>query len=50
MIHSDTGGATFYGRSDATLKISGVRIGTAKIYNIVEKLPEIEGSLAVGPC
>lgn len=48
MIHSDTGGITFYGRSDAILKPSGVRIGTAEIYNIVEKLPEIADSLAVG--
>ena len=48
VIHSDTGGVTFYGRSDAVLKPSGVRIGTAEIYNIVEKLPEIADSLAVG--
>ncbi len=48
MIHSDTGGVTFYGRSDAVLKPSGVRIGTAEIYNIVEKLPEVADSLAVG--
>jgi acetoacetyl-CoA synthetase len=47
-IHSDTGGITFYGRSDAVLKPSGVRIGTAEIYNIVEKLPEVADSLAVG--
>lgn len=48
VIHSDTGGVTFYGRSDAVLKPSGVRIGTAEIYNIVEKLPEVADSLAVG--
>ena len=48
VIHSDTGGITFYGRSDATLKPSGVRIGTAEIYSIVEKLPEVADSLAVG--
>ena len=30
------------------LKPSGVRIGTAEIYNQVEKLPEIIDSLAVG--
>ncbi|MGQ9641101.1 MAG: acetoacetate--CoA ligase [Candidatus Bathycorpusculaceae bacterium] len=47
-IHSDTGGITFHGRSDAVLKPSGVRIGTAEIYNIVEKLPEVADSLAVG--
>lgn len=48
MIHSDTGGITFYGRSDAVLKPSGVRIGTAEIYAQMEKLQEIADSLAVG--
>ena len=48
LIHSDTGGVTFYGRSDAVLKPSGVRIGTAEIYTQMEKLPEIADSLAVG--
>ena len=48
LSHSDTGGVTFYGRSDAVLKPSGVRIGTAEIYNVVEKLGEITDSLAIG--
>ena len=48
MIHSDTGGITFLGRSDAVLKPSGVRIGTAEIYNVVEKMEEIADSLAIG--
>lgn len=48
VIHSDTGGITFYGRSDAVLKPSGVRIGTAEIYNIVEKIEGIADSLAIG--
>jgi acetoacetyl-CoA synthetase len=47
-INSETGGLTFYGRSDAVLKPSGVRIGTAEIYNQVEKLEEIADSLAIG--
>jgi acetoacetyl-CoA synthetase len=47
LMHSDTGGITFYGRSDAVLKPSGVRIGTAEIYAQMEKLPEIADSLAV---
>jgi len=47
-IHRDTGGITFFGRSDAVLKPSGVRIGTAEIYNEVEKLNEIADSLAIG--
>jgi acetoacetyl-CoA synthetase len=48
MIHSDTGGITFFGRSDAVLKPSGVRIGTAEIYNVVERLEGIADSLAIG--
>ncbi|MHA2269943.1 MAG: acetoacetate--CoA ligase [Promethearchaeota archaeon] len=48
VIHSDTGGITFWGRSDAVLKPSGVRIGTAEIYNIIEQLPEITDSLVIG--
>ncbi len=48
MIHSGTGGVTFFGRSDTVLKPSGVRIGTAEIYNVVERLEEIADSLAVG--
>ena len=48
LIHSDTGGITFYGRSDAVLKPSGVRIGTAEIYAEMEKLPQIADSLAIG--
>jgi acetoacetyl-CoA synthetase len=48
IIHSDTGGITFLGRSDSILKPSGVRIGTAEIYSIVEKFPEIADSVVVG--
>jgi acetoacetyl-CoA synthetase len=48
VMHSDTGGITIYGRSDAVLKPSGVRIGTAEIYNVVEKIEGISDSLAIG--
>ena len=48
VIHSDTGGITYYGRSDAVLKPSGVRIGTAEIYDQVQKIDSIEDSLAIG--
>ena len=41
-------GMIIYGRSDATLNPSGVRIGTAEIYRQVEQLPEILESLVVG--
>ncbi len=47
-INSKTGGLTISGRSDAVLKPSGVRIGTAEIYNQVEKLEEVADSLAIG--
>jgi acetoacetyl-CoA synthetase len=41
-------GYIIYGRSDATLNPSGVRIGTAEIYRQVEMLPEVVESVAVG--
>ncbi|MGE5443464.1 MAG: acetoacetate--CoA ligase [Ignavibacteriales bacterium] len=45
---TDTGGAIIYGRSDATLKPGGVRIGTAEIYRQVETFSEIVDSIVVG--
>jgi len=48
IVHGDTGGITFLGRSDFTLKPSGVRIGPAEIYNVVEKFEEIVDSIVVG--
>ena len=47
-FHGDTGGVTFLGRSDSVLKPSGVRIGTAEIYNIVDKFQEVADSVAIG--
>lgn len=47
-FYSDTKGVTFLGRSDAILKPSGVRIGTAEIYNVVDRFPEVADSLAIG--
>jgi acetoacetyl-CoA synthetase len=48
VVHSDTGGMTFYGRSDSVLKPAGVRIGTAEIYRVVEGIQEVDDSLAIG--
>lgn len=48
VFHEDTGGITFLGRSDFTLKPSGVRIGPSEIYNVVEQFKEIADSLVVG--
>lgn len=41
-------GLIITGRSDATLKPGGVRIGTAEIYRQVEMIPEVKESIAVG--
>lgn len=41
-------GLIIHGRSDATLNPGGVRIGTAEIYRVVEQMPEIKESIAVG--
>jgi len=37
-----------YGRSDATLNPGGVRIGTAEIYRVIERIDEVEDSVAIG--
>ncbi|OGA17162.1 MAG: acetoacetate--CoA ligase [Betaproteobacteria bacterium RIFCSPLOWO2_02_FULL_66_14] len=45
---TERGTLIVYGRSDATLNPGGVRIGTAEIYRQVEKIDEIEESVAIG--
>ena len=42
------GSAIIYGRTDNTLNPGGVRIGTAEIYNICERLKEIDDCLVFG--
>jgi acetoacetyl-CoA synthetase len=42
------GGLVISGRSDATLKPGGVRIGTAEIYRQVETVSEVQDSVVVG--
>jgi acetoacetyl-CoA synthetase len=42
------GGLVIHGRSDAVLNPGGVRIGTAEIYRVVERMPEVRESIAVG--
>jgi acetoacetyl-CoA synthetase len=37
-----------YGRSDATLNPGGVRIGTAEIYRVIERIPDVEEAVAIG--
>jgi len=46
-VETSNNGFEIHGRSDATLNPQGVRIGTADIYNIVERLPEVAEALAV---
>ena len=41
------GGAVVYGRSDATIKRHGVRMGTAEIYRAIEAVPEVLDCLVV---
>jgi acetoacetyl-CoA synthetase len=48
VVVTSTGGFEILGRSDATLNASGVRIGTAEIYRVVEALSDVQESLAVG--
>jgi len=44
---TERGGIIIHGRSDATLNISGVRIGTSEIYSALDGLSEVTGALAV---
>ncbi|WP_030620016.1 acetoacetate--CoA ligase [Streptomyces achromogenes] len=42
------GSVIIHGRSDSTLNRQGVRMGSADIYEVVERLPEIRESLVIG--
>lgn len=45
---TEEGGMVIHGRSDATLNASGVRIGTAEIYRVVEQLPQVAEAICIG--
>ena len=45
---TNNGGFIIYGRSDATLNPGGVRLGTAEIYNVIEKISAIKESIVIG--
>jgi acetoacetyl-CoA synthetase len=45
---TECGSAVILGRSDATLKRMGVRMGSSDFYTAIEALPEVESSLIVG--
>jgi acetoacetyl-CoA synthetase len=48
VVHTARGSVVFSGRSDSTLNRHGVRLGSADIYDVVEKLPEIREALVIG--
>ena len=43
----EDGSLIIQGRSDATLNRKGIRIGTAEIYSVIDKFPEIKDSLII---
>ncbi|REE72330.1 acetoacetyl-CoA synthetase [Rhodococcus wratislaviensis] len=45
---TDRGTVLMHGRSDSTLNRNGIRMGSADIYQVVEKLPEVAEALVVG--
>ena len=45
---TENGGMVFYGRSDATLNPGGVRIGTAEIYEQVERIDSVLEAIVIG--
>lgn len=45
---TDRGGVIVHGRSDATLNRNGVRMGSAEIYEVLDRQPGLIDSLVVG--
>ncbi|MET7771442.1 acetoacetate--CoA ligase [Nocardia sp. NPDC005366] len=45
---TDRGSIVVHGRSDSTLNRNGIRMGSADIYQAVERLPEIAEALIIG--
>ncbi|WP_406233476.1 acetoacetate--CoA ligase [Nocardia sp. NBC_01009] len=45
---TDRGSVVVHGRSDSTLNRHGIRMGSADIYQSVERLPEISEALVIG--
>jgi hypothetical protein len=50
LVNPKTGGFLMLGRSDGTLNPSGVRFGSAEIYNIVEQFEEVRTEVLLMPC
>ena len=47
-IPTPSGSVIVSGRSDSTLNRNGVRLGSADIYTVVDKLPRLSESLVIG--
>ena len=45
---TEQGGFIIHGRSDATLNPGGVRIGTAELYRVLERMSQINEAAAIG--
>ena len=45
---TDRGSVVVHGRSDSTLNRHGIRMGSADIYQAVERLPEVAEALVIG--
>ena len=45
---TDHGSIIVHGRSDSTLNRNGIRMGSADIYQVVERLPDIAEALVIG--
>jgi acetoacetyl-CoA synthetase len=48
MLTTERGSVVVSGRSDSTLNRNGVRLGSADIYAVVDKLPYFAESLVIG--
>jgi acetoacetyl-CoA synthetase len=44
---NEDGSCVIYGRSDATIKRMGVRMGTSEVYRVVESIPRVSDSLVI---
>jgi len=45
---TDHGSIIVHGRSDSTLNRNGIRMGSADIYQVVERLPDVAEALVIG--
>ena len=47
IARTESGGFVIHGRSDSTLNVSGVRMGTAEFYQVVNDIPGVVDSVVV---